>query len=143
MRFSVPPGGMPTAPHVHPRQTETYRVERGALEVMVGDRWSLLREGESATVPPATPHAFRNRSGATVEFLNVHDPGLGFEAYFRAVQRLAADGRLKGGTDPRSMLYASLLMDGHKETIGAAGTVPRAAVRALALVALALGLRTD
>ena len=69
MEFMVPPGAMPTASHVHPHQEETYAVQEGSMEILVGRSWSTLEAGQSATVPAGTPHAFRNRSDETVRFL--------------------------------------------------------------------------
>ena len=51
MEFEVPPGGMPTAPHLHPRQEETYELEEGSMEVLIGRSWSTLEAGESARCP--------------------------------------------------------------------------------------------
>ena len=59
MEFIVPPGAMPTAAHVHPRQQEIYTVQEGSMEVLIGREWSVLHAGHSATVPAGTPHAFR------------------------------------------------------------------------------------
>jgi mannose-6-phosphate isomerase-like protein (cupin superfamily) len=100
MECMVPHDGMPTAPHLHPRQVETYLIQDGSIEVLIGRTWSTLRVGESATVPAGSPHAFRNRSGTTASFLNVHAPALRFEEYFRTVHRLAKAGKLKGALIP-------------------------------------------
>ena len=139
MEFSVPHGGMPTAPHVHPRQVETYTVLEGAMEILVGRSWTSLGPGDSATVPAGTPHAFRNRPGTTARFHNVHDPALRFEEYFRAVNRLAQAGMLKERADPGTVLRACVLMNGHGDTIRAATAPQHAAVGALAILGRLLG----
>ena len=59
MEFIIPPGAMPTAAHVHPRQEETYAVQGGSMEVLIDRERSVLHAGHSATVPAGTPHAFR------------------------------------------------------------------------------------
>lgn len=116
MEFEVPSGAMPTAPHVHPRQVETYAVQGGSIEVLIGRTWSSLKAGESATVPAGTPHAFRNRSGKTARFLNEHAPALRFEGYIRTVHSLAEAGELKGGADLKTILYACVLMKEYSDT---------------------------
>ena len=140
MEFIVPPGAMPTAPHIHPRQEETYAVQEGSLEVLVGGSWFRLEAGRSATVPAGTPHSFRNRSDMVVRFLNEHRPALRFEEYFCAVHALATTGKLKGGFHPSSMLYACVLMKEYSDTMRAAGAAQGAVVRALAAVGRLLGV---
>ena len=36
MEFVLPPDAMPTAAHIHPHQVETYAVQKGSLEVLIG-----------------------------------------------------------------------------------------------------------
>jgi mannose-6-phosphate isomerase-like protein (cupin superfamily) len=135
MEFSVPPGAMPTAAHVHPRQEETYAVQEGVVEVLIGREWFTIETGRSARVPAGTPHAFRNRSGATVRFLNEHRPALRFEEYFRTVHGLADASKVKGGFDVRGVLYACVLMEQYDDTIQPARGMQRLAIGVLAAVA--------
>ncbi len=83
------------------------------------------------------------RSGTTASFLNVHAAALRFEEYFRTVHRLAKAGKLKGGADPRSTLYACVLMKEYGDTMQAAGTAQRVAVSALAALGQLLGVGTQ
>jgi hypothetical protein len=110
--------------------------------VLIGRTWSTLRVGESETVPAGMPHAFRNRSGTTARFLNVHAPAFRFAEYFRTVHRSAKAGKLKGGADPRSTLYACVLMKEYGDTIQTVGTAQRVAVNALAALGQLLGVGT-
>ena len=140
MEFVLSPGAMPTAAHIHPHQEETYAVQEGSLEVLIGREWSTLEAGQSATVPAGTPHAFRNRSGSTVRFLNEHCPALRFEDYFRAVHRFSEAGKIKGGFDIRGVLYACVLMEEYGDTMRAARAAQGALVRVLATVGRLLGI---
>lgn len=140
LEFAVPPGAMPTLVHVHPRQEETYAVREGAMEVLIGRSWSTLEAGQSAAVPAGTPHAFRNRSNATVRFLNEHRPALRFEEYFRTIHRLTETGKMKAGLDARSILYACVLIDEYADTMRPAGTLQRVVVGVLARVGRLLGM---
>ena len=140
MEFIVPPGAMPTASHIHPRQEETYAVQEGSLEVLIGGSWFRLEAGQSTTVPAGTPHSFRNRSDMVVRFLNEHRPALRFEEYFSSVHALATTGKLKGGFHPSSMLYACVLMEECSDTMRAAGVAQGAVVRVLAAVERLLGV---
>jgi mannose-6-phosphate isomerase-like protein (cupin superfamily) len=140
MEFVVPSGAMPTAAHVHPHQEETYVVQEGCMEVLIGREWSTFEVGQSVTVPAGTPHAFRNASGVTVTFLNEHRPALRFEEYFRTVHRLAEEGKIKGGFDVRGVLYASVLMEEYGDTMRPVGGIQRVAVGALAVVGRLTGI---
>jgi mannose-6-phosphate isomerase-like protein (cupin superfamily) len=139
MEFLVPPGAMPTAAHVHPRQEEAYVVRDGTMEVLIGSSWSTLEAGQSATVPAGTPHAFRNRSEAPVRFLNEHRPALRFEEYFRAVHGLSEAGKIKGGFDVGGVLYACVLMSEYGDTMQPAGGIQRLLIGGLAAVGRMLG----
>jgi mannose-6-phosphate isomerase-like protein (cupin superfamily) len=49
---------------VHPQQVEEYEVLEGRFDVVVDGEWRTLAPGESASVPIAALHTFRNRSPA-------------------------------------------------------------------------------
>jgi mannose-6-phosphate isomerase-like protein (cupin superfamily) len=78
MEFVLPSRCVPPPPHVHPHQVEEYTVLEGSLDVLVGDTWSTLGPGESASVPQGARHTFRNRSGAVVRVRNWHRPAMRF-----------------------------------------------------------------
>ena len=141
MEFVVPPGAMPTAAHVHPRQEETYEVQEGSMEVLISGSWSTLEAGQSAMVPAGTPHAFRNRSDTTVRFLNEHRPALRFEEYFRAVHHLSEAGKIKGGFDVSGTLCACVLMEEYGDTMQPVGGMQRALIGGLAALGRLLGYK--
>jgi len=92
------------------------------------------------TVPAGTPHAFRNRSEATVRFFNEHRPALRFEEYFRAVYRLSEAGKVKGRFDAKGLLYACVLMEEYGDTMQPVGGLQRALIGVLAAVGRLLGI---
>ena len=61
--------------HVHPHISETFSVSNGTLEVQVGDQIQILVAGQTATVLPGVPHAFKNASGDKVTFSVELNPG--------------------------------------------------------------------
>lgn len=94
--------------HTHPHATETYEVIDGTLEVYVEGTWETVHAGERHTVPPGTAHTFRNTT--PVELVNVHEPALGYESYFRRLHRLFVDqGARMPPEDLRSMVLVSML----------------------------------
>ena len=75
--------------HTHPSAEESYEVRSGVLEVFVDGEWVEVAAGEKHTVPPGTPHTFRNKT--PVELINVHRPALQHEAFFRRFHRLVTE----------------------------------------------------
>ncbi len=143
VEVTLPPSPAPPPPHIHPQQQETYRVTEGTLEALIGNEWRTLAAGEALVIPPGTVHTFRNRSGQNVTFRSVHEPALGFERYLERLYWLSAMNRIRGRRDLTSALYASLLLDTHREDQVLAGTGARIGVKALARVARLLRMRVD
>ena len=75
--------------HSHPHAVESYEVLSGVLEVYVDGEWIEVSAGEEYAVPAGTPHTFRNKT--PVEVINVHEPALGHEAFFRRFHRLVTE----------------------------------------------------
>ena len=120
--------------HVHPEAVESYEVLSGVLEVCVNGQWRTLAAGESATVPAGTPHTLRNSSGAEVRILNVHQPALEFERFFRRLQALAVSGRMTlPPKNLRSAILISMLFVAHPREIYSIKP-PRTAMRILAML---------
>lgn len=84
--------GQPGAePHVHHEHSDAFHVLEGRLTLIAGPGLEEihLHAGELAVVPPGVVHGFRNDSGDTAAWLNMHAPGGGFAEYLRG----ARDGR--------------------------------------------------
>jgi mannose-6-phosphate isomerase-like protein (cupin superfamily) len=75
--------------HTHPNAEESYEVLSGVLEVSVDGDWIEVGAGEKYTVPPDTPHTFRNKT--PVELINVHKPALQHEKFFRRFHKLVTE----------------------------------------------------
>jgi mannose-6-phosphate isomerase-like protein (cupin superfamily) len=132
MEVLVPPHAVTPPLHIHPRQQEEYEVLAGTLDVLLDGRWQSLPEGEEISVPRGSPHTFRNNSGVRVRFRNVHKPALGFQDYLEELHGLVQEGKVKDFKSLGSLIYISLLMERHDETIVPAGAPRRAATRLLA-----------
>lgn len=106
--------------HVHPKAKESYKVLEGSMRVNVDGDWRTLRAGEDVTVPAGVPHTLGpdpdSNEGATL--INVHDPALGFESFFREFHRLSSTGIATfPPTNPRSMLHVAMLFNAHREEL--------------------------
>jgi len=143
VQVTLPPVCEVPPPHIHPQQEETFTVIEGSLDVLVGQEWRSLGAGETVTIPRGQVHTFRNRSGQNVMFKTVHTPALGFERYLERSYWLMAMNRIRGRRDLTSLLYASLLLDSHRNDQVLAGAGGRLTVRALASVARLLRMRVD
>lgn len=100
--------GMETLIHTHPRADESYQVLSGTLDVLFEGKWRSLRAGESFAVPRGEVHAFRNAGSEPVRFINRHSPALGFQDHLETVHRLVRAGKIRGVSDPRSLIYLSM-----------------------------------
>jgi mannose-6-phosphate isomerase-like protein (cupin superfamily) len=143
MEFTLPPGSVSPPPHVHHELTEEYEVIQGAFDVMSGGNWTTLGAGGSASIPPATLHTFKNRSGAPVRVRNVHRPAARFEDYIEHISRLTRARAIKSTKDPRLPIYLSMLMLEYPETLAPGRAREQVGIRALAGFGRLLRLRTD
>lgn len=142
MRVTLPPAPVSPRPHVHPAQQETWIVEMGVLEGIVGDERRSLSAGDSLTIPAGTVHTFRNRSSENVTFRTIHTPALQLERYLERLYWLSAMNRVRDTRSVTSLLYLSLLQHTHREDQLPVGP-RRLAMPVLARVARALRLRID
>lgn len=142
MEFTLPPGSLSPPPHVHPGLVEEYEVIHGTLELMIADRWSPLRQGESASVPTGVLHTFKNRSGAPVRVRNVHRPAARFEDYIEHIYTLTRARGITSAKDLRAPIYLSMLMLEYPDTLAAGRMRERAGLKALAGLGRLLRMRT-
>jgi mannose-6-phosphate isomerase-like protein (cupin superfamily) len=67
----VPPGGDPTRGHSHRTIEEIYLVLEGEITLKLGDDVLTLGPRDAVLIPPETPRASRNDSGAPAAFLMI------------------------------------------------------------------------
>jgi len=143
MQFTLPPGSVSPPPHVHDGLTEEYEVLEGTFDVMSGGAWTTLAPGESASIPPATLHTFKNRSGTTVRVRNVHRPPARFEDYIEHIYRLTRARGIKSPKDPRLAVYLSMLMLEYPDTLAPGRARERVVLKSLAGLGRLVRMRTD
>ncbi len=140
MRFDIQSASGDSPPlHVHPQATESYEVLSGVLEVNVEGEWKKVPAGEKHIVPPGTPHTFRNRQ--PVELINIHQPALEYEHFFRRFHKLAIE---EGISLPpgnfKSFLLLGMLFSAHEQEIISIKP-PKFFMRTLAFLGKLLGYR--
>jgi mannose-6-phosphate isomerase-like protein (cupin superfamily) len=120
--------GSGPAPHLHPAQVEQFRVVRGRVEVIVGDRTLTVGADEEITVPAATAHHFRALEAGSQLLVRI-SPGDGFEAALEAVYELFDHGQL-ALTGPRDPVAVAACFERHKHVmIGMRGRSAPTAMR--------------
>lgn len=140
MRFDIEPAPGEGPPlHVHPDAEETYHVLSGVLEVNVDGEWEEVAAGETHSVPPGRPHTFRNK--VPVELINVHEPALEYERFFRRFHSLVVNQgvELPPG-DFKSFALMGMLFTEHEQELVSVKP-PRIVMRLLAGVGKLLGYR--
>jgi mannose-6-phosphate isomerase-like protein (cupin superfamily) len=78
----IPPGGGP-APHRHDFE-ESFTILEGEIEASFRGEKSVVRVGETITIPANAPHSFTNASEQTVRLLCICAPA-GQEEFFEQV----------------------------------------------------------
>ena len=90
---TVQPHGFVAAAHVHPNQTEEFRVLAGTVGFKLGRERLEKRAGDVVVVEPGTPHKFWNAGDEPARFIAVVRPALQFEQLIETMFSLAADGK--------------------------------------------------
>ena len=139
MNFILPPGATPPLPHVHPSQTESFRVVEGPFELMIDGDWRTLEDGEEASVPPGVLHTFRNKSGETRIVHSIHSPAGRFEDFIEQLCRLLPARGIKSGKDPRVPIYISMVWLEYGDTLRTGRDRERFAVNVAARLGRLLG----
>jgi quercetin dioxygenase-like cupin family protein len=113
---TLEPGGSAAGVHVHPRQTETFRILDGTVGFRIGRERRFATTGETVLVEAGTAHAFWNTGEARARFLCEIRPALGFERLLETMFALARDGK----TDRRGMphpLRLAAIADHHRDDL--------------------------
>lgn len=72
---------MDYGPHCHHGCEETFLIQDGSLEFLIGEDVVTMQTGDFVRVPPGVKHGYQNISGAPVKMLVTFTPG-GFESLF-------------------------------------------------------------
>ena len=140
MRFEIEGTSGDSPPlHIHPKARESYEVLEGMLEVNVDGEWKEVPAGEKHTVSPGTPHTFRNEE--PVELINIHQPALEHERFFRRFHKLVTE---EGVSLPpesfNSFVLMGMLFADHQQEIVSIKP-PHFVMKTLASIGKLLGYR--
>jgi hypothetical protein len=110
----------------------------------VDGEWRTVRAGETATAPAGVPHTLRNATTEQVRIVNIHRPALQFESFFREMQALIQQGKIKRlpPKGPRSAIYVAMLFAKYPDEIRVTKP-PNGVFKALALIGRALRFKLE
>ena len=103
------PGGA-SAVHIHPMQEETYQVLDGQMEVLLDNKWKMVKAGETVVIPRGAVHAFRNTGAQAAKAINRHYPGLRFGEMLVTIQQYINEGKITSTTGFRNLAHMSSIM---------------------------------
>ena len=102
----VQPDGAVAAKHLHPYQTEVFRVVEGSVGFELGERKLVALPGAEIVVEPGTPHKFWNAGDTVARFRTEVRPALQFEQLLETMYGLAADGKTNRKGMPNAVRLA-------------------------------------
>jgi quercetin dioxygenase-like cupin family protein len=109
--------GFVAAEHIHPLQEERFDVLSGRVRFRVKGIESELSKGQSAVVPPGTPHVWWNDGDEEARVLVEVRPALRFDEFFETFFGLAQAGKVNPKTGLPNPLLLALIMREFKEEI--------------------------
>jgi quercetin dioxygenase-like cupin family protein len=113
---TLEPGGSVAGVHVHPNQTETFRITAGSVGFRIGRGRRVVTSGETVIVEPGTAHTFWNAGNGHAQFLCEIRPALGFERLLETMFALARDGKTDRRGVPHPLRLAAIA-DHHRDDI--------------------------
>jgi quercetin dioxygenase-like cupin family protein len=110
------PDAFVAAAHVHPAQTETFKVESGTLAVEVDGKSHTATAGETLMVEPGQAHKWWNPGDSELVFRCEIRPALQFEQLIETMFSLAADGKTNKKGMPNPFRLA-VIAKAHLDTV--------------------------
>jgi quercetin dioxygenase-like cupin family protein len=112
---TLAPGGAAAGPHVHPNQTETFRILAGTVGFRIGRERRVAVADETVVVNPGTAHEFWNAGDGEARFLCEVRPALGFERLLETMFALARDGKTNRHGVPHPLRLAAIADHHHRD----------------------------
>lgn len=108
----IKPGAQGPPEHMHPVQTETFKVSSGTAGLKVNGQTHLLAPGEEMTVPSNVAHKFWNAGPDELIMTVDLQPAFRTEFFFESMYSLACQGKVNQNAMPKNLLqFAAILRD--------------------------------
>lgn len=112
-----PPSAAREPEHIHPFQSNIFRIISGACTFSIDGKEQVAGAGETVIIPPRTKHFFWNATDDTVvHYIQEFRPAMHIDEFFETFFALARDGKLNEKGIP-SFFHGSLIMLKHKDEI--------------------------
>jgi quercetin dioxygenase-like cupin family protein len=116
--LELTPDGKVPGMHVHPEQTECFRVLEGTMRFRLGRKTIVAEAGDIVTVPPGAAHKFANAGDGVARARVEVRPALQMEQLLETAVRLAQDGRTLRSGMPRPLTLAQFTRRFRREVRG-------------------------
>lgn len=126
--------------HQHPEQEEFFRVVSGQLQVYRKNEWVTLNPGEEFRIPKATAHTYRSRHNEDAIFEYRLTPKRDFSGMMKTFERLINEGKLKGTSDLKSIIYLALTFQKYGNEVKSVNP-PAFVISTMAFIGKMLGFR--
>jgi quercetin dioxygenase-like cupin family protein len=140
MGFTIDPHSEIAGEHIHPFQQQTVVVTAGELHCRINGVTSVLRAGDSATIPAGARHYQSNPTSAEARAIEEYRPAGRIHNLFRVLFLLAQEGKTNRKGVPNPLIGAALMAE-FKDTARVSSPYLRLLFGALAPVSRLLGYR--
>jgi quercetin dioxygenase-like cupin family protein len=111
-----PPSNSKEPEHVHPKQTNNFKMISGSCVFSVDGKEEIVEAGQKISVPPNTKHRFWNPGNMVAHYIQEFRPALHIDEFFETFFALSRDGKLNDKGIP-DLFHGSLIMLKHKDEI--------------------------
>jgi len=112
--------------HMHPRQTETFSVERGRLTYVLGSsKPAVAGPGDVVVVAPGISHTWWNSGPETLEMVGRLEPAGRFQTFIETIYGLIRDGKVTSHGIPNTLQMAVIAREFREDVVFT--TIPGAA----------------
>jgi quercetin dioxygenase-like cupin family protein len=140
MGFSIDPHSEIAGEHIHPFQEQSVQVTAGELHCRIDGVTSVLRAGDSATVPAGARHFQSNPTDTEARAIEEYRPAGRIHNFFRVLFTLAQEGKTNRKGVPNPLIGAALVAE-FKDTVRVSSIGLRLLFGLLAPVSSLLGYR--
>jgi quercetin dioxygenase-like cupin family protein len=140
MGFTIDPYSEIAGEHIHPFQQQSVTVTKGELHCRIDGVTSVLRAGDSATVPAGGRHFQWNPTDTEAQAIEEYRPAGQIHNLFRVLFMLAQEGKTNRKGVPNPLIGAALMAE-FKDTVRVSSPYLRLLFGALAPASNLLGYR--
>ncbi|GAB4347409.1 MAG: hypothetical protein OHK0038_27320 [Flammeovirgaceae bacterium] len=128
--IEVKPGKIHRPLHIHPKQSEYFKVLEGTLSLQVNNEVKKLQAGDELTILPNTHHCYWNDGNANTTVKTILSPALNFEEFLFTITELEKKVATNEQGVPTNKLIAAQFVNKFKN-IMQPSDVPKLVIKAV------------